>query len=588
MSHNQATPLMLSHTSSQSVVSCSTTPGRSRRRPCLGAHLKPKDIVLLVTLAGCLLLSVLVVTPRVTLAWRLGSKNQIVVVGLLLGIMSICVRSISCTTLLALEAHTGDSTLQNYEAILTDSLTASHTSTYLRAVLLSLLLLPLGLSIGYKQFLGGESSSTINIQIPDARYGIDYPSLGDYSMLSTGTYLWLNAYSGFSAQVNPWKITPLPKDLPNQAAPYGYNVLLLSNTSAAVLDIPSKVYMESIRKMMKPDETWYLNASVNAFVSDINPILDTVRKNDSFWKNSLEHTNSRMMYHGLTTVRRGGNWSDYGFGMIPEYRDNTGRGYGSCILGMYPDKVSDVVTITQYNDYDNVVVRSFRKTALRFDVQRRRCSASWRVSAEKIQLLSGHCPTSSPAIVVDSKVVEDFAPPSIDCLPNLWPALNWLNTSISGDDVPIWKVPSYSIAVAISYWSRAANQKDSGLLKSYNDVVYPPVDEFIVSIRSTLQANWLLYLILAAQPALGLFGLVVVWCLRGAYVGDRFGTLAVLARVEQSSLTVVGDANLDGKINRPIWLQIQNVERPSGKHEQPDETMHEVRYVLSSEKPTKG
>lgn len=550
-------------------------------QPCAKPLLGLMNTVSIITLAVCLLVSILVVTPDFSLAWRLGFKNQIVVIGFLLSVMSICLRNLSFTTLLAVEACWGHSRLQNYDAIFTGNIVTSHTSTYLRTVLLLLYLLPLGLSVGYKQFLGGQSSITIHQKISHARYGVDYPSLGEYSSLSTATYLWLNAYSGFSARVPPNSTNPLPDAQPYRAMPYGYNVLLLNNESAAVLDLPSRAYINSIRQLMHPTEKWHITASVNAFVSEMNSTLDALRDDENFWKKSFQWSGKAHNYQGLTSLRRGGGWQKTAFGFIPEYQNNSGTGHGSCLLGLYPDATSPLVGFTNYSTYNDPVVVEFRKHALLFDIRRRKCRAEWQISTQDIRLVSGHCYPNTLAVHVDPKVVENYAPPSIDCLPNLWATLSWLNVSTHGDGASTWKIPSYAIAVAISYWSRSAFLMDPGTRRSLQDVDYAPSGESIRSTRPTLRVNWLLYLILSIQPALGLVGVLVTVSLYGAPIGTGFGLIATLAGVQRSSLDILGGAGFSGEVNQPISLQIQ--EQKCTEEEVSSKTDIKIKYVLSTE-----
>lgn len=74
--------------------------GQPRAKPLLGSI----NVISIITLAVCPLVSILVVTPDFSLAWRLGFKNQIVVTGFPLSVMSICLTNLSFTALLAIGA----------------------------------------------------------------------------------------------------------------------------------------------------------------------------------------------------------------------------------------------------------------------------------------------------------------------------------------------------------------------------------------------------------------------------------------------------------------------------------------------------
>ena len=68
-------------------------------------------------------------------------------------------------------------------------------------------------------------------------------------------------------------------DLPKA---YGYNTLLLDNTSAALLDMPVPDYVISIQQILKANESWQTSASVNATVARYNTSGDAYINNDDF------------------------------------------------------------------------------------------------------------------------------------------------------------------------------------------------------------------------------------------------------------------------------------------------------------------
>lgn len=95
------------------------------------------------------------------------------------------------------------------------------------------LLVPIGLGAGYKYFLGGVSLRAINPDL-DGQYGLEYHPLGDYAPMNNSIYLMMNAAAGLMVAASNDSVQ-LPSQLPT---PYGSNLLLLSNESAAALDIP--------------------------------------------------------------------------------------------------------------------------------------------------------------------------------------------------------------------------------------------------------------------------------------------------------------------------------------------------------------
>ena len=89
-------------------------------------------------------------------------------------------------------------------------------------------------------------------------------------------------------------ISPNDIGLPH---PFGLNVLMLSNSSVAVLDAPSPAYVQQIQaRLSQPvSETWTTSATVNATVARYNSTLNQERNNDSFW-NSMPHEDGSLRY----------------------------------------------------------------------------------------------------------------------------------------------------------------------------------------------------------------------------------------------------------------------------------------------------
>lgn len=119
------------------------------------------------------------------------------------------------------------------------------------------LALPLGLSVGYKQFLGG--TSTASLKSLSGLYGVSFPSIGDWTPMNDPIYLQVSSNAAFyTASADD---TPIPNGSDHYPIAYGYNVLLLSEDSAAVLDLPTNEYLNTMRSKFKEGETWEMSAS---------------------------------------------------------------------------------------------------------------------------------------------------------------------------------------------------------------------------------------------------------------------------------------------------------------------------------------
>ena len=196
------------------------------------------DICVVLASFLCLVASICVVTPRLTLSWQLHFEGQIIVIGFLLSLMNLSLRRIAPTLFLISELRWGGSSLQNYDAILRNSISLSETGYFWRITILLFILLPLGLSVGYKRFTGGSSSAVISSKFP-GRYGLAVPPLGDFTTMNNSVYYAIDANVPFIAASSNNSVPPLFESLP---IAYGYNTLVLDNGSAALLDMPLPDY----------------------------------------------------------------------------------------------------------------------------------------------------------------------------------------------------------------------------------------------------------------------------------------------------------------------------------------------------------
>ncbi|KAK4031165.1 hypothetical protein C8A01DRAFT_21586 [Parachaetomium inaequale] len=201
---------------------------------------------------GWLALGILATTPTFTLAWKLGFQGQIVLVGLLLSIMNICTSVVLSSVFLLVEARFGPSRLQHYQAILTGKWTGASVSLTWRLVLVAVVVLPLALSVAYKQLLGGTAELLLE-PIGSGSYGLDFPRIGSWTPFTLDSlYLLLNAFTPFWAAVDQGA-APFPEAGEFLLA-YGYNTLLMDNDSAAVLDVPTTSYIAALQGRLSPNE----------------------------------------------------------------------------------------------------------------------------------------------------------------------------------------------------------------------------------------------------------------------------------------------------------------------------------------------
>lgn len=102
--------------------------------------------------------------------------------------MNICLQTVLQFTFSLLEIRYGQSRVQRYEALVLGRLTGLHVNWYWPLTLLSLIALPLVLSIAYTKFLGGTTSAPF--APPDiGQYGINFPKIGDWSLPNNPLYV---------------------------------------------------------------------------------------------------------------------------------------------------------------------------------------------------------------------------------------------------------------------------------------------------------------------------------------------------------------------------------------------------------------
>jgi hypothetical protein len=202
------------------------------------------DLCVVLGSFGCLAATICAVTPHLQLSWQLGFEGQIVAIGFLLSIMNLLLKKLTPTLLLTIESRWGGFTLQTYDAILRNAAFSPHTAIFWRLTILVFLFLHLGLSIGYKRFTGGTSGAVITNTF-SGRYGLAAPPLGDYNAMNNSIYFSISANVDFLTASSNDSMPP-----PSIPTAYGYNTLLLDNTSAAFLDIPLPDYTSSIQQSL--------------------------------------------------------------------------------------------------------------------------------------------------------------------------------------------------------------------------------------------------------------------------------------------------------------------------------------------------
>ena len=480
-----------------------------RRRKSLPSYGKPQrkkwvelmDIFALVSCFVLFIAAFMTVSPSTSTPWRLALTRQFQVIGFLLSAMNLCFLSIAPKVFILLEARFGPSYLQNYDAILRNSFTNDKINFIWRGLLLILTIIPIALSLAYKEFNHGTSYSKVGDDTGNF-YGFLPPSgLQDRFV---GLTYFANTTVSFTAAIfdNP----PFPA-FPRT---YGFNTMLLSETSSAKLDAPSPSYIRQIQTNLMTDETYILTADVLATVTSNNNSIEGLREDDGFWNYFLSQMHDPPDQYLNQPNPSGDNSKDSylesklsgqdfynGFSisiLINSFFSTNTSWMFFCFIPT-DSELSDVTT------HANV----FRRQALLYNTRRENCTGTWRITYNSIELVDGAC--DKPPLSDDHQLQLTNATLALPqwYMPALSEYLGIFTTSGRNDSR--WLVPATCTIFAGMYWSRIAafttmslwstnTSIEQGILSpshqnTSSDTYYHVVDS-ATSARRTMNASHLL------------------------------------------------------------------------------------------------
>lgn len=551
------------------VTDCTTSSPSDRKPVGIGKQDYKRtfpctEFFVLLGSVACLCASIAVVVPRV--AWRLGFDNQIVLIGFFLAIMNLCLNKLTPTTLALIEARSRwcSSILQNYDAILRNTLWTTDIGLWWqmpRIAMFGFLLLPLGLSVGYKRFTGGTSTISRSNTF-HGRYGLAAPPLGDYTTMKNSVYYTISANVPFlSASSDDSTLSP------NITTAYGYNTLLLDSTSAALLDMPLPDYVVSIQQSLQGSDYWKVSAVVNATVARYNASIETYRqKNDPFFNSTLNASTSAGDA-GFTTFC---SFDAFALGWLPSIPTITDGSY--VLVGYYywEPLFWDVYI---FNASDPQFI-AFQETALMFNIRRERCAGTWQINRTAVVLLEGSC----SGILTNQGPVSSEIPFFLDALP----VLNYALLPYAGHrNGSSWRMPAFATGVATSYWARWLYMLPNLELADPwdSELNYPATEEHIEATKATLDAKWGLYVIFAVQPTLALLMFLFILLSYGTPIGGGFGMVAIMSAIDKGSLDLLSGAALSGELGRPVKLDISVENETPDPEKQPPEPGR-IRYTI--------
>ena len=485
---------------------------------------------------------------NVSFAGNLGQKNQLILVGFLLSLMAACAKKQIQLLLLTLETEFGDSTLQNYDSILRYSVLDPNVNVFLKAVMVFVFALPLGLSASYKQFVSGMTA--LPIEPTFLTFGpVGPPGLveGVLSMAMNATLPLLDS-TNVSYQSEP--LLRLSTDASAKTGSFGFNAQILSTNTTALIDAPLANELARLKKTIRADDTLELSTYVNATICTLNSTrYSPERAEPDYW---LKSNQSGLQAPTIAT---------YGTGL-------------------------DFAASSRNNDYSFIVLslwntnknETFESEAVAFNLFRGQCNATWQMNQEGTTTLqsASDC-TSAP----------QYSHPCMEGIPTGFNA-----TRLTGTDalqapltcnqegvshIAVWPLydllwlqpvsPVWVAAVASMAWAELSYNNGPA---SPNETARIPMLEYIAPVTMTKKIQtlhrdrWSLYLVLAIQPMLLLTSFVGRRALYSAPVSNGFGLIALLAGVSRDSLDLLRGAAFSGRLTKPVRIRISTRDQDDG------------------------
>lgn len=506
----------------------------------------------------CFFLAVLTVVYTPFAAY-LKQKNQLIVIGFLLSIMALCLQKEAQLLLITLEARHGASTLQNYDSILrtSTSMLDANVSPTVKASLMFLFALPLGLSASYKQFVSG--TTRINLKPMDLNFG----PVGPPGLVNGAMALTVNA-SLPVFQVGQSLNSVLGDEFDiNALGTFGFNTAVISNNVknglTAMLDAPLPNNLTTLQRSLEIGESLWISSFVNATICTLNNTSDSLERADpDYW--------SRV------------NQSFYDPPSIADYGTDLYMGMQSG----YADFTSIIMSL-----WDTDLNQTFESEAIVFDTYRGQCNATWLVSRAGVTLEEASDCTLAPEF---SKPCEGYYPasksnwsdvtgPDLLQLPLtcnmmglsqsfIYPFFNLLSNQ---PVAPVWIT---SIASAVwgqiaavhgpTVWALAAPDNET----LWEEAAFPflkyqaPVTAY-KTVQTLQQSRWSLYFVLGIQPVLLLAFFLGRVLMYATPISNGFGLISLMAGTSREGVDILRGAAFSGQLERPVTVRISIVDDQS-------------------------
>ena len=492
-------------------------------------------VVTAVVLLGFILASTAVLNRST--AVFLGQTNQLIVVGLVLSIMGYCTQRQMKRLSLYYEARAGNSTLQNFEAILCTDYFSQAASVQPRLVLLFLFALPLGLSVSYKKFIGGFT--TIGVQSTDATFG---PTAAPgYQLIGNGLSLLVQVYLPFWIK-------------PSLGRTYGFNLYIADNRTAAILDAPLPKDLMRLQASLNEHESMNITAKVNATVTESVDISPSDRSDyDGYWsgKESL-FNQSGLSPDEMTNETSQNIWAGTDMNQV-----TLNYNYTEIFLSLWNDTQG----------------QTFYSEAERFISTRRTCVGVWNLTRSNVYLVD--VTALQPANDVDvtqQRIIMNGMNMIRPIFLQFLGEYDWKTrekwdqplpgTSDSGGPPQFYPIFNTRPAlVAAMLWARITSENGaerprvSGFEKIYTSYVKPAAAITIAKQIVTLQRSPWLIVVLAIHPLLTVLAVLAKATMYTTPIGNRFGIISLLAGITEEGREVMRGAALSGMLSRKVRVR---------------------------------
>jgi len=488
-----------------------------------------KDVYLVSTELVCFIAGILTVFwPRVAIA--LGQINQLVVIGFLLSVMAMCLEGQVLRTALM---HTGSrrhATIQDLDALMRKDAFAAKLNLAYRLLLLLLIGVPLGLSVAYKKFAGGQS--TITVHHGDGFFG--FSSTPGRQRIGDGLSILADAYVPFWID-------------PGMNRTYGFNLYIADdNQTAVIVDSPFPSYLTGLQSSLGAEETLSLSTTVNATVSQMVNPTDEERSSDDFWTNVEQEFGHDFTVNG----------------------DNIRGANNALWAGMSGNFLTNF-SVMYFSAWNTTRNETFWSEAIRTEQTRRLAKATWSISNSDITLTSATLIENS--IQANQSLLQDNAIGLQEMFSNFLGEYDWHNRASAFDFPypslqnetlrfyqPVNTVPPLAAAMA---WARITSLDtidrpqgiQSTMLRSLTGYTKPVEEMVTIKTVPTLRRRPLLVLVLILNPVISIVCVLVkASLLYHSPLGDNFSTISLLAAASGTDLRVLRGATLTGDLDRKV------------------------------------